>query len=85
MTTTRGFNSPYSSEEKALLLALTESGGRDVTDEELLGPVADSLVAHGFFDRKIGQDGHVYGTVTGRGVAFARMWKKEEYLDRQSP
>lgn len=84
MTTTRDCNSPYSSEEKALLLAL-ESGGRDVTNEELLGPVADSLVDHGFFDRKIGQDGYVYGTITGRGVAFARMWKKEEYLDCQSP
>ena len=67
--------------EKAMLQAMDE--GRDVSEEELLGPVCEGLEDLGLIERHYGADGHMWVTITGRGAGYLRIWREEEGRPRR--
>ena len=72
-----------SSEEKALLLVMHETGS--VPPKDLMGPVADGLEDLGLIKRHYGADGGIYGTITGKGSAYIRVWEEEDSNGAEPP
>ncbi len=72
-----------SSEEKALLLVMHETGSVPLKD--LMGPVADGLEHLGLIKRHYGADGGIYGTITGKGRAYIRVWEEEDSNGAEPP
>ena len=59
-----------------MLLAMHETGS--VPNKDALGPVAAELENLGLVKIHHGADGCIYGTITGKGSAYVRVWKEED-------